>query len=175
MLADFPRLRVGVSACLLGQWVRYDGGHKRQDYLCDELAKIVTLIPVCPEVEAGLAVPRPPVKLVELSDGIHALGVASRQLDVTQKLRSFSFQYCKNLTGFSGFILKARSPSCGVGSTEIMSIDGEQYLGDGLFVDVLRSEYPLMPIVQEEQLETCQQQIEFITQLADYALESNKT
>lgn len=169
ILANLPRLQVGVSACLVGQPVRYDGGSKRQDYLCNELAKIVTLLPICPEFEAGLGVPRPPVKLVELNEGIHALGVENDQLDVTQYLHSFSLQRCEGFAGMSGFIFKARSPSCGVGSTPIMTADGGQYFGDGVFVNHLRKRWPLMPIVEEEQLETSQQRFDFINRIAAYA------
>lgn len=169
-----PPLQVGVSACLLGKSVRYDGGHKRHEAICAELADIFHLVAVCPEGEAGFGVPRPPVRLVERQDGIHALGVEDLGLDVTNELNQFATQRCESYAHVCGFILKARSPSCGFGSTPINGLDCEQRLGDGLFAAALRRRWPNMPIVQEDQIDNPAQRNEFIAAVQAYARQSKQ-
>ncbi|GAB1255644.1 hypothetical protein NBRC116494_01460 [Aurantivibrio plasticivorans] len=131
------RVTIGISACLVGQRVRYDGDHKRFNRLLERLSHQVDWKPFCPEVEAGLGTPRPPVQLIENNKTIRALGVENKALDVTDQLQEASIDYWSQQARHrhvSGYIFKARSPSCGRGSTPV--VDHEQHIlhhGDGIF------------------------------------------
>lgn len=147
---------VGISACLVGETVRYDAGHKRQSTLISLLAPHTELSPFCPEVAAGLGVPRPPVQLIETSaKRVRALGVERAELDVTQALSATAAEFRRRqLDALSGFIFKGRSPSCGLGSTPLSSEKGE-LLGyrDGLFAAQIREAAPWLPCVEEDWLQ----------------------
>jgi uncharacterized protein YbbK (DUF523 family) len=144
------KLKIGISACLLGEPVRYDGGHRRDAFICEGLDQRFEFIPFCPEAAAGLGVPRPPVQLVDSAGQLRALGVTDPSLDVTHALESFSHDWLKRLPDVSGFILKSRSPSCGITDTPLFDADGvELAKGAGLFTRMLRSRYPQMPVEDE--------------------------
>ncbi len=141
---------VAVSACLLGQRVRYDGQDKRHAQLARWLADECTLKPLCPEVEAGLAVPRPPVQLQRRGDTLHAIGRDAPHLDVTDALNAFAAQHLAEGAHSCGYVLKSKSPSCGFGSTPLHDEHGTATgLGDGLFVAALRAHTPWLPITDE--------------------------
>jgi uncharacterized protein YbbK (DUF523 family)/uncharacterized protein YbgA (DUF1722 family) len=132
-------LRVGISACLLGAAVRYDGGHKRDPFLADVLGKHVEWVPVCPEVELGLGVPRPPIDLVE-TDGATRLLVSSTGEDLTARMQAHAAWRARWLAplALDGYVLKSRSPSCG--------------RGRGLFALALAAAMPQMPLEEETRL-----------------------
>lgn len=151
-------LKIAISACLQGCEVRYDGTGKRQPVMLDELTDY-ELIGFCPEAEAGLGIPRPPIQLVQKSDGhqqgiepdIRVLQVSDSSVDRTQQLRDCA-QAQNWLAQVDGFIFKARSPSCGVGSTPVWNDKNEQVaVSDGEFVRCLRRSYPQLPLIDEEQ------------------------
>src|SRR5512136_687892 len=106
-------IKIGVSACLLGEKVRYDGGHKHDRCITDTLGRVFSLIPVCPEVECGLPVPREVMRLEGAPAHPRLVTVESR-LDLTERLLAFCREKMAELEGeaLSGFILKSRSPSC---------------------------------------------------------------
>lgn len=158
-------LKIGVSACLLGAPVRYDGGHKRSHTLLHYLVGRYELLPICPEVEVGLGVPRPPVQLVVRGGEIRALGVEDEQLDVTQPLTEYGRQLAHGQIGLCGFILKSRSPSCGLGTTPIRGEGGEIHSGNGLFTQQLIQALPLLPVIDEEALEQPQLRQQFLQQV----------
>lgn len=161
------QLIIGVSACLVGEAVRYDGGHKFHPRVAEQLAAHARLVPFCPELMAGLGVPRPPVRLIASTQGQRAVGVENPDLDVTAALRQSAEGYCNRLDELSltGFILKSRSPSCGRGSTPIHDADGATVLGygDGLFAEQLRSTAPWLPCIEEEWLISDQRCWRFLT------------
>lgn len=147
-----PRPVIGVSSCLLGQRVRYDGDHKRDAYIVEELGARFELLPICPEMAIGMGVPRPAIRLVLEADGIHARGVLDPTLDVTARLAAFARQAIPGLAHLCGYVFKARSPSCGVGSTPLLIPDGEPGLTDGLFAAALQAALPHLPLEQEDRL-----------------------
>ena len=108
------RLRLGVSACLVGQAVRYDGGHKRDGFVADLLAQHFDLLPVCPEVAIGLGIPRAPIRLVHTERGVRVRGVRDPDLDVTDALDGVAAQQAAQAAALCGFVLKKNSPSCGM-------------------------------------------------------------
>lgn len=143
---------VGLSACLTGQNVRYDAGHKQQPMLLSLLAPHVQLRPFCPEVEAGLGVPRPAVQLIASSKGqVRARGVDDPSLDVSDALASTAMAYCREqLPPLSGFVFKSRSPSCGLGSTPLRDSHGEVVrYSSGLFAEQVKESAPWLPCVEE--------------------------
>jgi len=148
-----PRPWVGVSACLLGERVRYDGTDKRSAVVAELLAEWFDFRSICPEVGAGLGTPRPAIQLVRTKEGLRALGVYEAGLDVTADLERFSGEVVAGVD-VSGFILKSRSPSCGRVDTEIHDAEGRVVAqGRGLFVRVLLSAFPLLPLEDEQSLE----------------------
>jgi uncharacterized protein YbbK (DUF523 family) len=142
--------RVGVSACLLGQNTRYDGGNRLDPVITEIVGAVVELVPVCPEMEIGMASPRPPVRLVDRPEGLRARGVDDPAVDVTDALNEAG----RRQTGLSGFILKGRSPSCGAGDTDVFSPGGGLVspAGYGVFARSIMDAMPLLPVADETAL-----------------------
>jgi uncharacterized protein YbbK (DUF523 family) len=155
------RPRVGISRCLLGDEVRYDGGHKRDAFLVDILGGLVQWVPVCPEVEIGMGTPREPIHLVAAPDGaasgahrVRLLGVHSKR-DWTERAGAWSRGRIDDLrsTHLAGFVLKANSPSCGIDGVPIEDGGGaEAGTGRGLFAQALIEALPDLPIEDERRL-----------------------
>jgi uncharacterized protein YbbK (DUF523 family) len=142
-----------VSACLLGQPVRYDGGDKSNALVRNLLPEHFDIFPLCPEAEAGLGIPRPPVQLVRNLDGmVEVLGV-EEELDVTGALRDFSHRSIAKLVGrIDGAVLKSRSPSCGLGTTPLYDEERNEVATDsGVFAQTLLLHMPRLPVIDEEQ------------------------
>jgi uncharacterized protein YbbK (DUF523 family) len=154
------RPRVGVSRCLLGDEVRYDGGHKRDSMLIETLGSLVEWVPVCPEVEAGMGTPREPIHLVADADGARAGAVRVRLLGVdsltdwTETMIAFSTMRVRALVDqhLDGYVLKADSPSCGLDGVRIHHGDRVEAIGRGLFAEALAAAFPDLPIAEERRL-----------------------
>lgn len=157
---DAP-VRIGVSACLLGDAVRYDGGHKRDSALDRALGPWAQWVRVCPEVEAGMGVPRPPVRLEERDGGLRMVDPASGR-DHTEPMTRYARRRTRALGDLEldGYVLKSRSPSCGLGSARVFrrSRSGEEWVGQsggtGLFALELRRACPDLPLAEEGDLQT---------------------
>ncbi len=182
--------RVGVSRCLLGERVRYDGGHKRNAFVVEDLAGVVELIPVCPEVEMGMPVPREPIHLVRGRADRSALRLVGREsgTDYTARARRHAEARVRDLveSGLSGFVLKSRSPSCGLSTTPI-AVEPEDAtgtgidtgatggdpetveIGSGMFAHVLRKALPGIPIVDETTLADPCARHAFLVEVATHA------
>jgi uncharacterized protein YbbK (DUF523 family)/uncharacterized protein YbgA (DUF1722 family) len=149
------RVRLGVSSCLLGRPVRFDGGHKRDAFLTETLESYVEWVPVCPEVGAGLPTPRPALRLVSKNDEIRMV-TAADGADVTPEIRSFSQRRIAVLkeAGLDGYILKKDSPSCGLERVRIYDAGrgSPRRDGRGLFASALISAFPDLPIEEEGRL-----------------------
>ena len=111
-------IQVGISACLLGQPVRFDGGHKRSEFVEKELSRYFSFMPVCPELAIGLGVPRKAIRLVKRDDVIH-VEATDGSFDVTDKLTEFAQQKTAGFAHLAGYILCAKSPSCGMERVKI--------------------------------------------------------
>jgi len=155
---------VGVSACLLGEPVRYDGGHKRHEGLLRDLGGHVEWLPLCPEAEAGLGVPRETIRLERSEDNLRVIGTETGR-DWTPALESWTERRLDELEQerLSGFVLKARSPSCGLGSTPVSG--NAQAVSDGLFAAALGARFPDLPRLEEAGLETAEQRDRFLDQV----------
>ncbi len=155
-MAEEPeaRLRIGISSCLLGNEVRYNGGHKRDRYLTGTLGQYFEYVPVCPEVEVGLGVPRPTLRLVGDPDAPRMV-VPSDGRDLTEDMSGFSATRVEELRaeGLDGFILKKGSPSCGLFRVKVYNDKGmPDPTGSGLFAAALRAAFPLLPLEEEGRL-----------------------
>ncbi len=147
-------IRIGISACLLGQRVRYDGGHKHDHYITDTLGKYFDWVPVCPEVELGLGTPRATMRLEQTLDGIR-LVVPESRLDLTRPMKAFSSRRVEELADadLSGYILKSDSPSCGMERVRLYGRSAMRERGGrGLFAEALLAHIPQLPVEEEGRL-----------------------
>lgn len=160
------RPRVGVSSCLLGQNVRYDGGHKHDPFVAGKLGTLVTLVPVCPEVELGMGVPRPPVRLESTGRGVRMVGIESRK-DHTAAMKRFAARRVAELEALdlSGYVFKKNSPSCGPRGVPVL---GQRKKGRGLFAEALHDRMPLLPVADESDLADRAGQERFIKRVFAY-------
>ncbi|MGL5031614.1 MAG: YbgA family protein [Aeromonas sp.] len=147
------KINVGISACLLGQPVRFDGGHKRSSFCERELGAHFDYHPVCPEMAIGLGTPRPTIRLVKRQGEIRA-EASNGSFDVTEQLIAFSEQKARQLDFISGYILCAKSPSCGMERVKLYGAnnEGSAKEGVGLFAKALMEANPLLPVEEDGRL-----------------------
>ena len=169
MSREIP-IRLGVSSCLLGERVRYDGGHKRDAYLVEQLGEFVEWVPVCPEIEIGLDVPRETIQLEQTGGTIRLLGTASRT-DHTDAMRTWARRQLTQLEkqSIAGYVLKSRSPSCGVESVPVIAEDGvSKPVGRGIFAAELIERFPHLPVEEESGLEDQDRRESFLERVFAY-------
>jgi uncharacterized protein YbbK (DUF523 family) len=168
--ADANKIRIGISACLLGEHVRYDGGHKRAPCLSGRWSRQVEWVPVCPEVEAGLGVPREPMRLEGPAAKPRLLTITTRQ-DRTGTMTRFSRRRARELEalGLSGFVFKARSPSCGLGDAPLYDRHGRPVRKtSGLFARAFSKTFSPMPMADEARLADPRIRANFIERVLVY-------
>ena len=174
MSDDDERPRVGISRCLLGDEVRYDGGHKRDALLLSTLGASVAWVPVCPEVEAGMGTPREAIDLVERDDGVSAgqarvrlLGVRSG-IDWTETMTTWSAARVQTFADLDGYVLKSDSPSCGLQDVRVHGSSGVAHVGRGLFAEALVRLLPDLPVEEETRLRDAAVRNDFIQRVLAY-------
>lgn len=156
---------VGVSACLLGQAVRYDGCDKYTALISEELRQHCRLIAVCPEVEIGLGVPRAKIQLTQVGISIKVLQMSDQQVDVSLDLQNFAIEFIKQHSP-SGLVLQDKSPSCGIGNAKLFSPSGEQIgLSSGLFAATIMDLAPHIQMASASQLQTKEDIKQFVKKL----------
>ena len=156
-MREEDRPAVGISACLLGQPVRYDGGDKRDAWLTGVLGRTVRYVPVCPEVEAGFGVPREPIRLERADDGTTRIRHVESRDDVTARLAAWARERLAQLEELDGYVLKAGSPSCGRKGVPVHDEGGRVVDANaGFFAWALRARWPDLQIVDEEDLQSRQ-------------------
>ena len=163
-------VRIGISACLLGQKVRYDGGHKRDAFLVEVFARHVEWVPVCPEVEMGLGVPRDTLRLELQRDDIRLI-MPKTGADYTEPMRAFTAQRLAALARerLCGYILKKASPSCGMERVRLYPDNGmPRKSGQGLFAAALMQCFPHLPVEEEGRLNDPRLQENFVTRVFAY-------
>jgi uncharacterized protein YbgA (DUF1722 family)/uncharacterized protein YbbK (DUF523 family) len=154
MPPDLPRVRVGISACLLGEEVRYNGGHKRDAFLAGTFGRYVEWVAVCPEVELGMGTPRPPIRL-ERHGGEVRLRMPSTGEDLTAPMRAWAGRRAEDLAALDldGYVLKKDSPSCGMERVKVYPEAGAPSKdGRGLFAEALIERLPHLPVEEEGRL-----------------------
>lgn len=176
------RPRLGISACLLGQEVRYDAGHKRDPFLVETFGRYVEWVPVCPEVESGFGTPRDPMRLVlttpvvrkkgeRIPTGAVSVVVTDTGADVSERLRTYATAKAERLAGarLSGFVLKKDSPSCGVDRVKVYPERGPaERAGRGLFAEALIARLPTLPVEEEGRLSDPRLRENFIERVFAY-------
>lgn len=160
---------VGISTCLLGKEVRHDGGHKHSRYCTQVLSRYFDFRSICPELEAGLGVPRPAIHLRENDDELKLVEVKGGG-DHTDAMQGFIDQIMPTLANLRGYILMAKSPSCGMERIKVHNTDGNvtRRDGRGLFAEALIRHYPLMPVEEEGRLNDDQLRENFIERVFTY-------
>lgn len=148
------RLRLGVSSCLLGEQVRFDGGHKHDRFLTDLLGRYVEWVPVCPELEVGMGVPREAVRLQGDLEAPRMVGVRTG-IDHTGAMARFVRVRVRQLAGLGldGYVFKKGSPSCGMERVRVYGEGGmPARRGRGLFAAAFMDAFPLVPVEEEGRL-----------------------
>jgi uncharacterized protein YbgA (DUF1722 family)/uncharacterized protein YbbK (DUF523 family) len=166
---DLP-IRVGISSCLLGEEVRYDGGHQRDSYVTGALSRHFTWVSVCPEMELGLGAPRETIRLVGDAEAPRLLATQSGT-DLTEAMDTYARARVSELDALrlSGYILKRASPSCGMERVKVYSSAGTtSRTGRGLFAQRLMDAYPLLPVEEEGRLSDPRLRDNFITRVFAY-------
>lgn len=164
------KIKIGISACLIGERVRYDGGHKLDPLIADTLGTYFDFVPVCPEAEAGLGVPREPMQLMDGPDSPRLVTLETR-MDHTARLLDWMAKRLPELEkeDLRGFILKARSPSCGL-TVQVFRADGQPAgMGAGLFARAFMERFPAVPVTDEEDMHDPGLRESFIERVSAYA------
>ena len=148
------RIKLGVSACLLGENVRYDGGNRLDCFIQDTLGKYVDFVPVCPEVECGMPVPRETIQLESGPESPRLVTTQSRK-DMTKQMLDWATVRVRELEseGLCGYIFKSRSPSCGIKGVKVHNEKGMPVKkGVGLFAHTFMKHFTLLPTEDEDGL-----------------------
>jgi uncharacterized protein YbgA (DUF1722 family)/uncharacterized protein YbbK (DUF523 family) len=165
-----PTIRLGISTCLLGQQVRYDGGHQLDRYLVDTLGRYVEWVPVCPEVEVGLPTPREAMRLVGDPEAPRLIAPKSG-LDHTDRMLAWAHQRATELAdeGLHGFVFKKNSPSSGLYRVRVYDEHGiPQRVGTGIFAGEMRRRFPLLPMEEDGRLHDARLRENFIERFFTY-------
>ena len=151
---DCDKPHLGVSACLLGQPVRFDGGHKKSRFLVDDCSRFFQLHPVCPEAELGMGIPRPVIQLRKTERQVKLVFSKNPEHDLTDDMQSFSRQRIKDFDQLDGFVFKKDSPSCGPQRVPVFDdVSGmRQRNGIGIFARSFMQMHPLVPVEDEGRL-----------------------
>lgn len=165
MTGNADRPRVAISACLMGEEVRYNGGHKRHRWVTDVLSEFVDLRPLCPEFEIGMGVPREPIRLVNHDGAVHAETQDGRN-DYTAALAELADDYRAEAAQWDGIILMQGSPSCGLFRVKLYNEQG--FPADstsGIFAGRLREQAPLLPMEEAGRLNDSHLRENFLTRV----------
>ncbi len=165
------KIPVGISACLLGEPVRFDGGHKRLTFAVEDLSPLVAFEPVCPEMAIGLPVPRPALRLMKDEQGSTNLRFSDgRDGDLTEAMRDFTRQRITRFEKLCGYIVCAKSPSCGMERVRVYETDGQysRKSGRGIYTQILMETYPWLPVEEDGRLQDAVLRENFVERI--YAL-----
>jgi uncharacterized protein YbgA (DUF1722 family)/uncharacterized protein YbbK (DUF523 family) len=146
------KIPIGISSCLLGENVRYDGGHRLDAYITGTLGEYFEFHPFCPEMGIGLGAPRPTLHLVKIDDAVRCVGIKNPDWDVTEPLRSYAKQQENLHANFCGYILKKNSPSCGMESVKVYNDKQPRADGVGIYAAEMMRLNPLLPVEEEGRL-----------------------
>ncbi|MFP4630366.1 MAG: YbgA family protein [Desulfohalobiaceae bacterium] len=181
-MQDFSRPRISISKCLLGHNVRYDGGHKLDRFIRDTLGRYVEFVPVCPEVECGMDIPREALRLVGDPEDPSLVTIRSG-IDYTGQMQAWGAKRLQELEAenLSGYIFKAKSPSSGMQRIKVYNQKGHPApKGVGIWARMFMEHFPLLPVEDEGRLNDPVLRENFITRIFVYAswrslLAENKT
>ncbi|MGL5533587.1 MAG: YbgA family protein, partial [Plesiomonas shigelloides] len=157
---------VGISACVLGESVRFDGGHKRLPFATDHLKPYVRFYPVCPEMAIGMPSPRPAIRLIRSEEGLQLVG-SSQDLNVTEAMQTFSREKVASLSHLCGYIVCAKSPTCGMERVKVYDVAGKgaEKVGVGLYTQELMRQMPWLPVEEDGRLNDPVLRENFVTRI----------
>ncbi len=161
------KIRIGISTCLLGESVRYDGGHKRDWFVTNTLGQFLEFVPVCPEVECGLGVPRESMHLEGDLDSPRLVTSRTR-IDHTERMITWARKKVKELEkeDLRGFIFKSRSPSSGMERVRVYNENGiPEKRGVGMFARIFMDHFPLLPVEEDGRLHDIKLRENFIERI----------
>ncbi|CUS48895.1 MAG: hypothetical protein HLUCCO02_02525 [Idiomarinaceae bacterium HL-53] len=171
-------VKVGISACLMGDEVRFDGGHKKSSFCANELIKHVEFVKLCPEIGIGLPTPRPSIRLEWLEDDVSGSSaqrvrayIPKTSQDVTAELQNFAITRKSKLSELRGYILCAKSPSCGMERVRVYKPETKfnEKTGVGIFVKQLQEMFPVLPMEEDGRLNDPLLRENFILRVFVYA------
>lgn len=146
-------IKIGVSSCLLGHNVRFDGGHKQNRFITDVLVQQFDVLPFCPEMAIGLGAPRAPIRLQQSSGGVRALNIKDSSQDYTEVLQRLARDRVPMMKNLSGLIVKKDSPSCGMERVKVYDANTvPARRGRGVFTMTVMKHLPLLPVEEEGRL-----------------------
>ncbi len=152
MSNEHDKILIGISSCLIGEKVRFDGGHKQNRYILDTLGHYFAFRPFCPEMAIGLGVPRDTIRLVDNGKGFEAVGVKNPDHNVTRDLIDIAEDQREWQAKIFGYIVKKDSPSCGMERVKVWAKDQAQRRGVGLYTETLIRNFPTLPVEEEGRL-----------------------
>lgn len=162
------KIKIGASSCLLGQKVRFDGQHKFHWYINEVLGKYFEYVPICPEAEVGMGIPRKSVRLVGTLKNPSMIEPHSKE-DWTDRMHKFGHTKIKSLGDLSGYLFKKGSPSCGVFRVKVYQKNGIPLAnGQGLFAKQVMEAYPLLPVEEEGRLNDYKLRENFLERVFGY-------
>lgn len=166
----FARPKIVISKCINLEAVRYNGGIIKDEF-AERLGKFVEFIPVCPEVEIGLGVPREPISLKRDESGTVRVFRPATGEDFTEKMEHFSRNFIENLKDIDGFLLKAKSPSCGVKDTLLYDSSGKRVISktSGIFAQIAMNFFPWAPVEDEGRLRDFWIRYHFLSRIFAFA------
>ena len=163
-------MRIGISACLVGQEVRFDGGHKRDPLLIEIFGPDVEWVPVCPEVEVGMSTPREPLRLERDAGRVRMVTIDTR-IDYTGRMEAWSQKRVAGLAclELDAYVLKSDSPSCGKDGVKVFrSGAAPSPDGRGLFAEALIAAMPWLPVEDEARLRDPNVRNDFLARIAGH-------
>jgi uncharacterized protein YbgA (DUF1722 family)/uncharacterized protein YbbK (DUF523 family) len=169
-----PALRkpkLGISACLMGDEVRFNGGHKESRLCTRELTEYFEFVTACPEVAIGMGIPREPIRLVGDPENPQALGTVNSQLNVTQPLAAYGARMAEELVDLSGYIFMQKSPSCGLERVKVYQENGAKVDGGGrgIYAKAFCERHPNLPVEEDGRLNDAVLRENFVTRVFAYA------
>ena len=147
-----PKIKIGISACLMGEKVRFDSGHKNNTYIQGTLSDYFEFTSFCPEMDIGLGVPRQAIRLVSSEEGVRCIGSRTPELDVTELLYQSAEKKKRWHEELCGYILKKDSPSCGMERVKLYKSEMAERKGVGLYAERLMENFPNLPVEEEGRL-----------------------
>jgi uncharacterized protein YbgA (DUF1722 family)/uncharacterized protein YbbK (DUF523 family) len=164
------KIKVGISSCLLGNEVRFDGGHKHSKMCSEELSRYFDFVAECPEVGIGLGIPRKPIRLIGDVKSPLLVSVHDNSIDHTEKMLEFSHRKAKEHSDLCGYIFMKNSPSCGLFRVKVYQENGSpaQEPGRGIYANVITQENPLLPVEESGRLTDPPLRENFITRVFAY-------
>ena len=160
-------IKVGISSCVLGEKVRFDSGHKISKFVTKELAPFFEFVPICPEVGMGMPVPRPTIRLVSDQERIALVETKDASIEHTDKMVDYSKNKVAELrdTELCGYIVCAKSPTCGMERVKVYKKGGADNTGVGLYTQELMKQMPWLPVEEDGRLNDPVLKENFITRI----------